>query len=182
MVFAEVEVNIRALGEPEGSVLLGKRDGPVFHDFVFREKSDFGHGLDHLGFYAHDLEGVGGDPCPSFQVNGINLSADFIAVNAVGAVFALAEVDKPCGPPVPVPEAFAGHDEVAAHVRMEDERENSKAGAGNIVRIFRRADFVGAVFIDREKSGLRFGDRSDVVVLAGFGANGDAEFVKGLMH
>ena len=65
---------------------------------------------------------------------------------------------------------------------MEDERESGKAGAGNVVWIVFEGDFIGAVFVDGEKSGLGLGDGCDVVIFAGFCADGNAEFVERLMQ
>ena len=50
----------------------------------------------------------------------MNLTADFVAVHAVGAVVALSEVDEPGGLSSPVAETFTGHVEVVPHVGMED--------------------------------------------------------------
>jgi hypothetical protein len=65
---------------------------------------------------------------------------------------------------------------------MEYEGESGKAGAGNVVGIVRGGDAIRAEFVDRQKSRLGLGDRSDVVVLTSFSADGNAEFIEGLMQ
>ena len=119
---AEVEIEFGAFGKPEGKILFRKRNGTVFHELVFAEKLNLGHGLDHFSFDANDLELVGGDPCASFQIDGVLLGADAVAVHTIRAIGTLTEVDEPTGLSVPVAEAFAGEVEGVAHVGMKDER------------------------------------------------------------
>src|SRR5258708_16709481 len=107
----------------------------------------------------------------------MDLVADFVAVQAVGAVVRLAEVNQSACLSVPVSEAFAEHFEVVAHVRMEDEREGGKTGAGNSIGISLDGELVGAKLVDREETGLWLGDGSHRVVFPLFGANWIAVFV-----
>src|SRR5271169_1837736 len=162
-------------------MLLGKWDGAILHDLLLTEKLDFRHGFDHLGFHAHDLEPVGGNPGSSLQADGIELISQFVAVHAAGTIIALPEMHHPGCLSAPIPKTLTGHVEVVPHNRMEDEGECDKAVAGNLVGIFGQGEFIGAEFVDRKKSWLGLGDGSYVVVFPGFGANGNAVLVEGLM-
>src|SRR4029077_2947874 len=92
-VLAEVEINLYIFWQPERDVLLRKGNWSILNHLMLAEQMNFGHGFHHIGFPAHDLKVVGGDPCPSFQGHVKKIHSDAIAVHMVGTVAALAEVD-----------------------------------------------------------------------------------------
>ena len=94
----------------------------------------------------------------------------------------MAEVNDPTGLPVPIPKTFTRHVEILAHVRMEDECQSGKAGAGDIAGIVGQGELLRAVFVDGKKARLGFRDGGHVIVLPRVGANCVAEFIQLLME
>ena len=65
-MFAKIEINFRALRQPEYSVFLLKWDGAVFNDLMLGKKLYLRRRFDQFRFDPRDLEIVRGNPCASF--------------------------------------------------------------------------------------------------------------------
>jgi len=94
-VISKVEIQIGGGREPHFGIALLEEHGPIFDDLVLIAKLDLRHRLCDIGFHAHDLKTVRGDPRPSFQRNGMKDSVDAVAANSAGQVGTLLEVDDP---------------------------------------------------------------------------------------
>jgi hypothetical protein len=67
-VAAEIEIDLRALRQPELRGFLWKRDRPVFDDLMLAHQTDFWHRTYQFRFDSNDLKLVGGDPGTSLQL------------------------------------------------------------------------------------------------------------------
>src|SRR5215469_4441460 len=106
-VFAEIEINLCVLRQPDGCIFLWKRHRTVFHDLMLTQKSNFRNRIHHLSFDPHDLGVVSGDPRPSLQGNWVSFLAELIGVNMVRAIGTLSKVDQPRCLSMPVAKPFA---------------------------------------------------------------------------
>jgi len=97
----QIEVHLRALGQPQIQVLVLEVNRSVFNDLVLRQELHIRHWLDELRFDTHDLKLVGRNPGPALQSHRIVVVADGEALNAAWAILSLAEVNQPSGLPVP---------------------------------------------------------------------------------
>ena len=79
--------------------------------------------LDQIGFDVQNLERVLCNPGASFEFFRIDHFRRDIPTRADGPVFALNEMDDPCGRALPIGKALAAHVVVALIVRVENQRK-----------------------------------------------------------
>src|SRR5438309_9905323 len=119
-MFAKIEINFHALGQPEYGVFLLKWDCAVFNNLMLGKKLYLRQRSDQFRFNPHDLEIVRGNPCASFYPNGVNVAADLVCMKVIGPVVALLEANQPGCLTMPIAQAFTFHLEGVAHARMKD--------------------------------------------------------------